>query len=44
LRDREGDVAKGVPISLRIGRLTFEDAVKDILNDYQINGRRRTTI
>src|SRR5262245_19672201 len=39
LRDREGDVAKGVPISPRIGRVTFEDAVKDILNDYSVNGK-----
>jgi len=40
LRDREGDIAKGVPISPRIGRVRFEDAYKDLLNDYQINGKR----
>jgi len=40
LRDREGDVAKGMPISARIGRLRFEDAAKDLLTDYQINGKR----
>jgi integrase len=40
LKQREGDVAKGVPITARIGRLKFEDAVKDILNDYSVNGKR----
>ncbi len=40
LKVREGDVAKGVPISPKIGRLRFEEAVKDLLNDYSINGKR----
>src|SRR5438128_2497210 len=40
LRTREGDVAKGVPISPTIGRLKFQDAAKDILNDYQVNGKK----
>jgi hypothetical protein len=40
LRDREGDIAKGIPISAKIGRLRFEDASKDLLTDYQINGKR----
>jgi integrase len=40
LRQREGDVAKGVPISARIGRLRFEAAAADLLTDYQINGKR----
>ena len=33
LRDREGDIAKGVPISPKIGRLRFDDAAKDLLTD-----------
>jgi hypothetical protein len=37
LRLREGDVEKGVPVSPAIGRLTFDDAAKDVLNDYRIN-------
>jgi integrase len=37
---REGDVAKGVPISAKIGRLRFEEASKDLLTDYQINGKK----
>jgi hypothetical protein len=40
LRTREGDIAKGAPISPKIGRLRFEDAAKDILNDYTTNGKR----
>jgi len=40
LKIREGDVAKGVPISPKIGRLRFEDAAADLLTDYEINGKR----
>ena len=40
LRTREGDIAKGAPVSARIGRLRFEDASKDLLTDYQVNGKR----
>jgi len=38
-------VAKGVPISARIGRLRFGDAAADLLNDYKVNGKgwSRTT-
>jgi integrase len=37
LRDREGDVEKGVPISPDVGRITFDDAATDLLNDYSMN-------
>jgi len=40
LKLREGDVAKGVPVSAAIGRLTFDDAATDIDNEYTSNGRR----
>ena len=40
LRAREGDVERGVPIVPRMGKITFEDAATDLLNDYQINGKR----
>jgi integrase len=40
LKLREGDVAKGVPISPAIGRLTFDDAALDLENEYLANGRR----
>ena len=37
---REGDVVKGVPITAHVGRVTFEDAAADLINDYTTNGRR----
>lgn len=40
LRQREGDVAKGVAISPKIGRVRFEEASKDLLTDYEINAKR----
>lgn len=40
LRLKEGDVAKGVPVSPKIGNLRFDDAVADVLNDYTVNGRK----
>ena len=40
LKIREGDVAKGVPISAKVGQLRFEQAAEDLLNDYQSNGRK----
>ena len=40
LRVKEGDIAKGVPVSPKAGRLRFEDAMASVLNDYVINGRK----
>jgi hypothetical protein len=45
LRDREGDISKGVPITAKSTRLTFDDAVKDFINDLhhqreEVEGRR----
>ena len=40
LRNREGDVEHGIPISPKMGRVTFEDACKDLLNDYVVNGKK----
>jgi integrase len=40
LRIREGDIAKGIPITSKTGRVRFEDAAKDLENDYQVNNRR----
>ena len=39
LRLREGDLARGVPVSPKIARLTFEEARDDFLNDRRLNGR-----
>jgi integrase len=40
LRRKEGAIADGVPVSPKVGRLRFEDAVDDVLNDYTVNGRK----
>ena len=40
LRAREGDVERGIPIIPKMGRITFDDAADDLLNDYKTNGKR----
>lgn len=40
LRLREGDSAKGMPITPKIGRVLFDEAVQDVLNDYVANGKK----
>ena len=40
LRTREGEIAKGAPITAVVGRFRFEDAAKDIETDYEVNQRR----
>ena len=42
LNRREGDVAKGVPITPKMGRVKFTEIAEDIVNDYKVNGRRST--
>lgn len=40
LKLREGDGARGIPVTPRIGRVRFEEAADDVVNDYRINGKR----
>jgi len=40
LKIREGHVAKGVPLSAKVGQLRFDEAAKDLLTDYTVNGKR----
>jgi integrase len=40
LRLREGDLAKGIPVTPKIGRLTFQEASDDVINDYRVNQKR----
>lgn len=40
LRLREGDLARGLPVSAKAGRLKFDEAVNDVLVDYQTNHRK----
>lgn len=42
LKVREGDGARGIPVTPKVGRLRFEEAAADILNDYRVNGKRST--
>lgn len=43
LRTREGDISKGVPITAKSTRLTFDDAAKDVVTDYTVNAKRSTS-
>jgi hypothetical protein len=40
LRLREGGVEHGIPIVPKRDRITFDDAVRDLHNDYRTNNRR----
>ena len=40
LKIREGDGAHGLPVTPKMGRLRFEAAAADLLNDYQANGKK----
>lgn len=40
LKLREGDSARGLPITPRVTRVRFEEAAEDAINDYRINRRR----
>jgi integrase len=40
LKKREGGAAHGLAVSPKIGRLRFEEAAEDLLNDYRVNGKR----
>ena len=37
LKQREGDVSKGAPLTAQIGRLRFDEAAQDLLTDYKVN-------
>lgn len=40
LKVREGDIAKGVPVSSRTSRYRFDEAGADLLNDYRANRKK----
>jgi len=40
LRLREGDIARGAPVTAKIARLRFDEAADDVVNDYRTNGKR----
>jgi hypothetical protein len=43
LREREGAISKDVPITANSIRLTFDDAVQDVVTDYTVNAARSGT-
>jgi integrase len=40
LKKREGAVADGVPLTAKSTRVTFDDAVADVVTDYKVNGKK----
>jgi integrase len=40
LRNRETDIDRGLPVTAKVGRLRFDEAATDLLNEYKVNGRR----
>jgi hypothetical protein len=40
LRQREGDVERGVPVTTQTNRVTLSELLDDVLTDYTVNGRR----
>jgi hypothetical protein len=44
LKLREGDIARGVPITPKIGRIVIDELLEDVVNDYRMNGQKSTSI
>ena len=44
LKVREGDIAKGLPLGPKVGRVRFEEAAADVINDYTVNKRRSRSV
>jgi len=40
LRRREGDIERGIAVNPTVGRMRFEEAAEDVLNDYRVNRKR----
>lgn len=40
LRQREGDVEKGIPVTPKLNRATLEELLGDVVTDYRVNARR----
>lgn len=39
LRLREGDIAKGIAITPKMGKVTIDELLEDVKNDYRMNGK-----
>jgi integrase len=40
LRQREGDIVRGIAVTPRTNRVTFDELAKDVVNDYRVNAKR----
>ena len=40
LNKRMGDVARGVPVTSKVGRVKFDELIENLCNEYRANGRR----
>ena len=40
LQRREGDMRRGMAVTAKVGRIKFDEAAKDVINDYSTNGKR----
>lgn len=40
LKLREGDITRGLPVTAKVGRLTFDEAARDLITDYQTNKQK----
>lgn len=40
LAGKEGDIAKGIPVTPRMGRVKFSEMAADVVNDYRVNAKR----
>lgn len=40
LRNRETDIDRGLPVTAKVGRLRFDEATADLVNEYKVNKRR----
>lgn len=44
LTARQGDIQRGVPVTPKIGKLTFEDAAANVIADFRANGKRSLNV
>ena len=43
LNKRMGDVARGVPVTSKVGRVKFDELIENLCNEYRANGRGSRT-
>jgi integrase len=43
LREREGDIARGLPITPKVGRAPIDELFQDVVNDYRMNDQKSSS-